>query len=581
MAKKETANEDMPFAVKFRDFVEQIAIAVVLALMFRGFEGEAFVIPTGSMAPTLMGMHKDIECQKCGYPIRVGAVIERNPAGTAVCQSCRFSNPVSPDQKNGISFSGDRIVVNKFAYQFWDPERWDVIVFKYPGNPKQNYIKRLVGLPGETLEIYGGDVYRVVDGSREILRKPPAKVRRLLQVVHDSEFVAPDLVAANWPAAWEATSEAWKIAADQKSFRLDANVDATSWLRYRHFPPTPQDWREVEVRKRKFEDVVGGGSLVTDYCGYNGYRDDRGHRGPNGFHWVGDLAIELEANIESDTGELWFDLVEAGRHHRCCIDVATGKATLSIERSDAKDDSGNGQLAFDNGATSLVGQTRIKGSGSYDIRFANVDSELILWVDNRIVSFFSDKNEAKAQYTAGSKRPVWNEDEPGDLNPARVGGKGLVAGVSRLRVLRDTYYVAEKSEKVWGGGGRSSRQSDYDAAIRDIEGFHQTLALLFKTPSSWADHELFSLRRSVQFSLGEEQYFPMGDNSPASKDARLWAEVVSANGVPGEQDLEIDPWVTRERLIGKAFFVYWPHPWQIKARTQPILPNVKRMGRIR
>ena len=74
---KPNASEEVPFAAKFRDIVEQIAIAVGLALLFRGFEGEAFVIPTGSMAPTLMGMHKDIPCDKCGHEIRTGATEER------------------------------------------------------------------------------------------------------------------------------------------------------------------------------------------------------------------------------------------------------------------------------------------------------------------------------------------------------------------------------------------------------------------------------------------------------------------------------------------------------------------------
>ena len=259
------ASEDIPFAVKFRDFVEQIAIAVVLALLFRGFEGEAFVIPTGSMAPTLMGMHKDVACEKCAYPIRVGAIAERPPAGKAECPSCRYVNSLDPREKNEVSFSGDRIVVNKFAYEFWDPERWDVIVFKYPGNPKQNYIKRLVGLPGETLEVYRGDVYRLEgegnDARPVVLRKPPAKVRRLLQVVHDSTHVAPELVKAGWPAAWETNASAWKIAADQRSFRIEAQADKVqanesradniAWLQYQHVLPTRQDWRQIEQRRGK------------------------------------------------------------------------------------------------------------------------------------------------------------------------------------------------------------------------------------------------------------------------------------------------------------------------------------------
>jgi hypothetical protein len=49
----------------WRETVESIAMAVILALLFRGFVAEAFVIPTGSMAPTLQGRHKDVQCPKC------------------------------------------------------------------------------------------------------------------------------------------------------------------------------------------------------------------------------------------------------------------------------------------------------------------------------------------------------------------------------------------------------------------------------------------------------------------------------------------------------------------------------------
>ena len=57
------------------------------------------------------------------------------------------------------SYNGDRILVNKYIYTFSDPQRWDVVVFKFPGDAKMNYIKRLVGLPGETLRIYQGDLF--------------------------------------------------------------------------------------------------------------------------------------------------------------------------------------------------------------------------------------------------------------------------------------------------------------------------------------------------------------------------------------------------------------------------------------
>src|SRR4051794_41694830 len=59
-----------------RDTVEAIVVAFILALTVRGFEAEAFVIPTGSMAPTLMGRHKEIACPQCGFTYAVNAADE-------------------------------------------------------------------------------------------------------------------------------------------------------------------------------------------------------------------------------------------------------------------------------------------------------------------------------------------------------------------------------------------------------------------------------------------------------------------------------------------------------------------------
>ena len=69
----ETFHSDQPIGGVFgffRDFgvretIESIIIAIVLALMFRAYEAEAFIIPTGSMAPSLQGQHMDLECANC------------------------------------------------------------------------------------------------------------------------------------------------------------------------------------------------------------------------------------------------------------------------------------------------------------------------------------------------------------------------------------------------------------------------------------------------------------------------------------------------------------------------------------
>ncbi|MCR5609842.1 MAG: signal peptidase I [Lachnospiraceae bacterium] len=53
----------------------------------------------------------------------------------------------------------DRLFGNRLAYMFSEPQRGDIIIFKYPGNVEINYIKRIIGLPGETVEIVDGITY--------------------------------------------------------------------------------------------------------------------------------------------------------------------------------------------------------------------------------------------------------------------------------------------------------------------------------------------------------------------------------------------------------------------------------------
>ena len=85
-----------------RETIETIVFVVVLVLMLKTFLAEAFVIPTGSMATTLLGYHKDITCEKCGYefPVNVSPYAEPQDPGRPVpifnvrCPNCEYTNPV-------------------------------------------------------------------------------------------------------------------------------------------------------------------------------------------------------------------------------------------------------------------------------------------------------------------------------------------------------------------------------------------------------------------------------------------------------------------------------------------------------
>lgn len=558
-----------------RETVESIAVAVILAFLFRAFVAEAFVIPTGSMAPTLQGRHMDVTCEKCGCPYRTGASEEndgRNSVTATICPVCRY--PMSLDKignPNQRSFNGDRILVSKFCYEFTEPKRWDVIVFKYPGNAKQNYIKRLVGLPEETLWIRHGDIYtrpgkEGLDGDEgfRIARKPPHKVKAMSQLVDDTAYRAPELTQAGWPCRWQDWSSpdapSWRPSADGQGFETTDAAGAEAWLRYQHLVPQEEDWEAIDSGITVVSDRTG--RLISDFCTYNHRYLATGESPNSPPNWVGDLSLLANVDVQGSSGELLLDLVEGGVHYGCRIDVSTGEATLAINN-------GEGEFTGDDGqaAKHPKGSSRLRGAGSYSVRFSNFDDQLLLWVGESLVKF-----DGPTTYTPAKEvKPVFSESNPGDLLPVGIGAKGVAVRASRLRVLRDIYYIAAKYERLSGEQAWFQRK----AYSGDYEGlWHPSkVAGVFASPAEWGRTTLFDDRREdVRFVLEEDQFFPMGDNSPASKDARIWSDGIR-DGKPFP-----DAFVERRLLTGKALVVYWPHAWR---RPLPFLPNVERMGLIR
>jgi signal peptidase I len=103
-----------------REYFESIVVAVVLALFIRTFVVQAFKIPTGSMEPNLL----------VGDHLLVNKFVFA-PTATALERALLPVRPV---------------------------ERGDVLVFKFPEDPERDFIKRIIGLPGETLEVKGTQV---------------------------------------------------------------------------------------------------------------------------------------------------------------------------------------------------------------------------------------------------------------------------------------------------------------------------------------------------------------------------------------------------------------------------------------
>lgn len=93
---------------------------------------------------------------------------------------------------------GQRLLINKVVYQLHEPERGDVIVFKPPGDQQVDYIKRVIALPGEAVEVKGGKVYIYKNDSVLVLDEdsyisaPPRYTLSKHRVPEDSYFVLGD-----------------------------------------------------------------------------------------------------------------------------------------------------------------------------------------------------------------------------------------------------------------------------------------------------------------------------------------------------------------------------------------------------
>ena len=228
----------------------------------------------GSMAETLVGVHREMVCADCEHRFACGT--DRRPVGPrAICPMCGHVNDGLDRQKDRRA---DRVLVHKSIYRFREPRRWEVVAFRDPGQADRICVKRVVGLPHESIQIRHGDVY----ADERIQRKNLSKQRGLAVLVHDASR-RPTLDPA-LPPRWQAEDNElgknpWPGHGGRYVHFLPQDKEPTDdWLEYRH-------WRRTPGKEGRIEE-----GPVTDVCGYNQTRPRRAED----THAVTDLMLSLQ-----------------------------------------------------------------------------------------------------------------------------------------------------------------------------------------------------------------------------------------------------------------------------------------------
>ena len=525
------AQEDSRFSI--RETFSSIIIAFAMAFVFRAFVIEAFVIPTGSMAPTLLGQHMEFVSDQTGARWQVGPWAED---GTAVRVTVHDPMTMSdaaalvraaPSSARKPAYqidrdvqrlrSGDRILVLKYLPVVFEPKRFDVVVFKNPTNPKENYIKRLTGLPNEQLAIVDGDVFtRPADAPPtdadldrpggtwsmagwKIARKPEEAQRAVWMPVHDTARapLRPIRDGFNWyNPPWKARSDAgdplagWEGLDGQTPTHTSAGTTRLVW--------DTQAWP------------------IVDYYPYNErYRrsgDSLAPIMPPTFG-VGDVRLRVGVEpIDGDLEALALQVETRAHAFRAALDG--GKASIEMRALDGGDHAG--WLVLDEATIRMP-----RANGVTDVEFWHADQALWLFVGGKRVAYAEYDWGPVERFEFASGQPLDAQapitPPPNAYAPAQpsLSLTGKVR-LHRLGLDRDLYYQTTRGDSQL-----------------PVRGGHPTLELAY---------------------LGPEQYFVCGDNSASSQDSRLLGDPSG-----WVRDMDAPPGIVpAELMLGRAFFVYFP-----------------------
>ena len=579
-----------------KTIIEQVIVALALAFIFRGFVVEAFVIPTGSMATTLLGAHMRFDCPDCGWEFTANydtgggatgvpskALLGGQPRVYNIrCPNCGYRLPPEdgPGNKDAVAptvYHGDRILVLKPMYLMQSPDRFDVVVFKNvnrnadgyqnfdSADPdsteafQESYIKRLIGLPGDTLVLAGGDVYVAADAANKAT----------------SELTADDFRIARKGEA--AQSALWRVVYDDdhRPQGLSRNI-ATAAGTYND-DPFAMPWRAgggASETEGGFAFGAGGGSLtfdpaanrrtfaLTDYLGYDQTARDQqpNPRRPvlstlgEAGEFPGELSTRRRSGVwllrasdlrlrfhyeraEDADDEAPLVATLSKRDQTFTVELRADGATLLRTGAD-----GGEELLADYRCEGLFGRGRL-------VEFVNADYRVRLLVDGETILETTD-----AQYAPDLATIIEEETsgEPEAEPTIRLAAQGHAADITHLSLWRDVVYTGRVQDQ------RLAVNKFWPYASPDR--FPQNVIRLGDEP-------------------GEEEYFVLGDNPFMSGDARTWTRPVSLRYE--QLDVAEGGRVPARFLVGKAFFVYWPGGFRPAEWLPKVVPNFGDMRFIR
>lgn len=525
-----------------KETITSLLIAFMLAFTFRGFVVEGFQIPTGSMAPTLLGKNLRFQSPSSGYNWTTGPweYVDRTRSVPAPVQGRNepivVNDPMTGAEISAINerlSSGDRVFVLKYLPLIHHAQRWDVVVFKNPGT-HQNYIKRLVGLPGEQVLIVDGDIFTrpFVEGETattgwdswaaddwSIARKSERVQRAMLQPVHDSRF-APVVFDPAYRSPWDARGSGWSGVKESSVFRYEGS--GATGLAWNGVVPLSDRNAYNQIHPSHDPRYTPGRPSMDPRFNYAAY-------------WAKDLAVSADFRLDADAVTLMPEMEVRGHAMRAVVQTGTGAVRLEMRERTAGNDEDRAWTVVDSG------EIGARGAGdTVSVELWHMDEALWLFIDGELVC-------GGAEDGAYAMSPMETLERATGMTGGELSERSALQpgdGVDRPGVLADPS-IYRASSVGWSMSGGAFTMHNVRVA-RDIH--YRTMPDIRATRGGHPD--FFP-------TLTGEEYFMCGDNSARSEDSRLWMEGQIYPWVASEIDDRAGV-VHEDLIVGKAFVVYWP-----------------------